>query len=69
MLKIFKTIRWMFIAEIFQGAFCKYCVVFSWTGGNGNQILCILKLDTFKNYKRAIEICTYINRFIVNSNL
>lgn len=60
---------WLAYSEKCQGAFCKYCVVFSRTGGVGNQKLGTLVLDAFKNYKKAIEVCTFINKYIVHSNV
>lgn len=58
--------KWLAYSEKYQGAFCKYCVVFSTNGGIGGQKLGTLVLEAFTNYKKAIEVCIFINKFIEN---
>ncbi|XP_060858110.1 zinc finger MYM-type protein 1-like isoform X1 [Metopolophium dirhodum] len=48
--------KWLAYSEKYQGAFCKYCVVFSTNGGIGGQKLGTLVLEAFTNYKKAIEV-------------
>ena len=58
--------NWLAYFEKYQGAFCKFCVVFSTVGGVGGQKLGTLAMETFTNYIKAIEVCIFINLFIQN---
>lgn len=56
--------NWLAYSEKYQGAFCKFCVVFSKVGGVGGQKLGTLVVEAFTNYKKATEVCIFINLFI-----
>ncbi|XP_060846074.1 zinc finger MYM-type protein 1-like [Rhopalosiphum padi] len=47
--------NWLAYSEKYQGAFCKFCVVFSKVGGVGGQKLGTLVVEAFTNYKKATE--------------
>ncbi|XP_025412361.1 uncharacterized protein LOC112684865 isoform X2 [Sipha flava] len=48
--------NWLAYSEKYQGAFCKFCVVFSKVGGVGGQKLGTLVVEAFTNYKKATEV-------------
>jgi len=48
--------KWLSYSKIRNGAFCKFCVIFSQKeGGIGNQNLRMLNPMEFSNWKHAIE--------------
>lgn len=55
--KWFMEYNWLAYSEIEQGAFCKYCVFFSTSGGIGSQELGILVRKKFDKWKNAKEVC------------
>jgi len=56
-----KAYPWLSYSEKFEGAFCKYCVVFAFAGGIGSQRLYSLVLTAFQNWKKATEVLIYRN--------
>ncbi|XP_060845763.1 zinc finger MYM-type protein 1-like [Rhopalosiphum padi] len=47
--------NWLAYSKIKNGAYCKFCVVFSKCGGIGNQPLNKLVLEAFDAWKKALE--------------
>jgi len=55
-----ETYSWLCYSKKFEGAFCKYCVVFTKVGGVGSQKLGGLVLTAYQNWKNALEVITFI---------
>lgn len=52
----FRRWSWLTYSKLFNGAFCKYCVLFCLNyGGVGSQALGKLEKFPFSNWKNAIE--------------
>lgn len=52
--------NWLAYSKIKNGAYCKFCVVFSKCGGIGNQPLNKLVLEAFDAWKKALEVIQYL---------
>jgi len=47
---------WLCYSEKFNGAFCKYCVLFASRGGIGSQPLGLFVIKPFQKWKKSIEV-------------
>lgn len=48
--------NWLAYSKIKNGAYCKFCVVFSKSGGIGNQPLNKLVFEAFDAWKKALQV-------------
>lgn len=61
--------NWLAYSEKNVGAYCKHCVVFSKTGGVGNQPLRKLVIEAFNAWKKALEVILLEKCLILVINL
>lgn len=57
--KWFDEFSWLVYSEIKKGAFCKFCAIFSKSGGALNQPLGQLVLVEYSNWKKAKKVLKF----------